>query len=142
MNDQNKTKYGRLTVLSVELRQHPNKPSERRSWAHCRCDCGLIHDAWLNSLRSGNTTSCGCYRGEISVKRLTSLNSAGKGARRGHYEPRKAGEDAAVADLGAAGAISTSPKPIQPRQGDSRRLSRSFSESDILDMISGKLKIA
>lgn len=58
-------RYGRLVVLS----RAENLNGHAR-W-HCKCDCGkecIVHGA---SLKSGNTTSCGCYRTE-NAKRLYS----------------------------------------------------------------------
>lgn len=56
--------YGRLTVLA-------EAPSPRRwtvSW-RCRCACGTILDVRSNSLRTGNTTSCGCQKRDSTVAR-------------------------------------------------------------------------
>lgn len=58
-------RYGRLVVLSraESLNGHSR-------W-HCKCDCGkecIVHGT---SLKSGNTTSCGCYKTE-NAKRLYS----------------------------------------------------------------------
>ena len=50
--------YGRLAVVS-ECYQ------EGRNWAACHCICGNQIKVKANSLRNGNTTSCGCYRTEI-----------------------------------------------------------------------------
>lgn len=37
---------------------------------HCRCDCGRDVVVTGSNLKSGNTTSCGCYRNEIATRRL------------------------------------------------------------------------
>ena len=50
-------RYGKLTVLSTERRR---KSGESRFFAVCVCDCGNTHGAWVNSLRTGHSTSCGC----------------------------------------------------------------------------------
>lgn len=49
-------KYGRLRVLSFAGRDGSNK----LRWL-CRCDCGNETSVRGNSLRTGNTQSCGCY---------------------------------------------------------------------------------
>ena len=56
--------YGRLTVIS----RAPNK-DYRASWL-CRCQCGNEVVVIGKDLRSGHTTSCGCYVREISTKNL------------------------------------------------------------------------
>jgi len=35
----------------------------------CRCDCGNARAVQLNNLRSGNTSSCGCWGAECSRQR-------------------------------------------------------------------------
>lgn len=56
-------KYGRLTVLKrVDLdRKEPT--------VLCRCDCGNEIKVSANSLRTGNTKSCGCIAHEILMYR-------------------------------------------------------------------------
>lgn len=46
-------KYGKLTVLSVTKRNNV------RAWL-CQCDCGNQAVVITDSLRTGNTTTCGC----------------------------------------------------------------------------------
>lgn len=36
----------------------------------CKCDCGNIIETRASSLLAGNTTSCGCYNSESSIKNL------------------------------------------------------------------------
>lgn len=51
--------YSRLTVINESLpRGRPRK------W-HCLCNCGAYKTIDGNSLRTGNTTSCGCYNKEL-----------------------------------------------------------------------------
>lgn len=61
-------KYGNLTVLNRE----PNyvNPNGRVSvmWK-CRCECGNEKVLESHSLKSGNTTSCGCVAREQRAKR-------------------------------------------------------------------------
>ena len=57
-------RYGRLTVMYYRgIRNHS------AHWS-CKCDCGKIVVVSGNSLRSGNTTSCGCLAREKSRERL------------------------------------------------------------------------
>jgi len=57
-------KFGRILVLSL------NKTGKRTKW-NCICDCGnpCIKESY--SLKNGLTTSCGCYRKELTTKRKT-----------------------------------------------------------------------
>ena len=49
--------YGRLTVIG---------PAERRYYYKCRCLCGNAKNIYYFSLKSGDTTSCGCYQKVIA----------------------------------------------------------------------------
>lgn len=60
-------KFGRLEVMA---RAENSKLGQAR-WS-CRCKCGSITVADSRNLRSGGTTSCGCYRQE---KIKTGLNT-------------------------------------------------------------------
>lgn len=53
-------RFGRLLVIE----QVPGYTKDTR-WV-CRCDCGKIVEVRRQSLRKGNTTSCGCYHREIA----------------------------------------------------------------------------
>jgi len=59
-------KYGRLTVLEMA----PRVKGKGVEWV-CRCDCGKEAVVLSNSLRRGNTKSCGCLFTEMLVKRNT-----------------------------------------------------------------------
>lgn len=62
-------RYERLTVIK-EVEQIKTK----RRWL-CKCDCGNEVIALMDSLRSGNTRSCGCYKSEkISEANLNDLS--------------------------------------------------------------------
>jgi hypothetical protein len=50
-------KFNRLTVL----KKSENKIHNRLS-VDCKCDCGNLFSATINSLKTGNTKSCGCIR--------------------------------------------------------------------------------
>lgn len=56
-------RFGRLLVLS----RHGTSPDRHITWL-CRCDCGSQKVISGNSIRSGLTTSCGCYLNEV-IKR-------------------------------------------------------------------------
>lgn len=54
-------KYGRLTVVEFDRLQN------HKTYWKCVCDCGLVVVLPGNSLRSGNTSSCGCLRRETAA---------------------------------------------------------------------------
>lgn len=59
-------KYGRLTVIGEPVRVTGGNGAE--TWSvPCRCDCGAEKLAKWCRLRDGNTTSCGCYRKEVTT---------------------------------------------------------------------------
>lgn len=55
--------YGRLTVLSLSY-----NPKTRKYISKCKCECGSIKEYDFSYIRSGNTTSCGCYLRDIRGK--------------------------------------------------------------------------
>lgn len=68
--DETGNTYGILTVLE----RAGNNKHGKALWK-CRCECGkeIIVDG--TSLRTGNTTSCGCRR--LSAEKLKSENNMG-----------------------------------------------------------------
>ena len=58
--DETGNQYGRLKVL-----YRSDKQGTKVYW-HCLCSCGTEVDVQSTDLRSGRTTSCGCYQKEIS----------------------------------------------------------------------------
>lgn len=64
-------RFGRWTVID----EAPNRVSEsgktRRIMWKCRCDCGTIRDVGARGLKTGMSTSCGCYQKERVVEVLT-----------------------------------------------------------------------
>jgi len=59
--------YGRLTVIE------PGPPipgSKKKTWK-CRCSCGTMRIYRQEYLRSGHTSSCGCFQREAFSKRRT-----------------------------------------------------------------------
>lgn len=62
-------KFGRLTVLEIAPK---NKNLKSRCIRYkCQCDCGKIIEVNGNSLRTGHTQSCGCFKKEGPIKDLT-----------------------------------------------------------------------
>ena len=59
-------KFERLTVLSRVGTYTTPAGTVIPIW-RCRCDCGVELDVRGNSLRSGNTRSCGCLRKEYEL---------------------------------------------------------------------------
>jgi len=74
------TRFGRL-VVTGEAEPAAQLNRERKRRMVCRCDCGGEVIVRLTNLRSGNTTSCGCYRNEMTAARRT---THGQRARSGH----------------------------------------------------------
>jgi hypothetical protein len=57
-------KFGRLTVV-----ERSNKKQNRKSHWICTCECGVEKTIVGGDLRSGRTTSCGCYNIESAKNR-------------------------------------------------------------------------
>lgn len=53
-------RFGRLTVLGIDK---DSKPKAVR-WV-CKCDCGTVKSVRAQSLRRGDTKSCGCLHREL-----------------------------------------------------------------------------
>ena len=56
-------RYGRLVVSAFS---HAN--DKGRLFWNCICDCGETNCVSGNHLRSGHTSSCGCYGAEVHIK--------------------------------------------------------------------------
>lgn len=65
-------KFGRLTVIELGMTQSWG----RRMWV-CMCECGSVTNVVTQSLKSGNTKSCGCYNREVVVGLKTTHGHAG-----------------------------------------------------------------
>ncbi len=61
--DRTGQKFNRLTALRYIRRV------EKHSLWEFQCDCGKIHQAFIQSVRSGETKSCGCYARDVTIKR-------------------------------------------------------------------------
>lgn len=62
-------KYGRLTVISKA--PHRLVSGVKRTVWNCVCECGGHIAVTTNSLRRGNTKSCGCQKRDATVARNT-----------------------------------------------------------------------
>jgi hypothetical protein len=60
--------YGRLTILS-----YVGIVKSKKNWV-CKCICGKEIEASTGSLRSGNTSSCGCYQKETRGEHVITHN--------------------------------------------------------------------
>ncbi|TNC14914.1 hypothetical protein FF100_04885 [Methylobacterium terricola] len=77
---ENGSRFGRLTVVGSEIRAHENG-SKRRFYV-CRCECGGSAFAAASSLRTGNTTTCGCLQKEKAAARLLRHGESGAAGKR------------------------------------------------------------
>lgn len=60
-------RFGQLVVIGeTESKVHPN--GRRTRMMICKCDCGNEKVVSIESLRSGHTISCGCYREKRRVE--------------------------------------------------------------------------
>ena len=59
------TRYGRLVVVNFY------GFIDHQAFWNCVCDCGNTKIAKANSLKTGSTTSCGCYH----IERIKEINS-------------------------------------------------------------------
>jgi hypothetical protein len=59
--------FGRYTVISYAGAKWPNKKSKGHQWL-CQCKCGKKKIVMGMGLKSGKTTSCGCYHKEQTSK--------------------------------------------------------------------------
>ncbi len=57
-------KFGRLTAV-----RYAGKSKGKQTLWECKCDCGKIIIAHHQNLKSGHTSSCGCYNSELTSKR-------------------------------------------------------------------------
>lgn len=64
-------RFGRLVAI-----EHVYTKSHNAYWSFM-CDCGNIKIIPAHSVKSGNSTSCGCYQTEVTIKRLTRHNKFG-----------------------------------------------------------------
>jgi len=61
-------RFGRLIVVERNGSRINKNNNHRANWL-CRCDCGNSIEATTDLLKNGHTSSCGCMRTDILVKR-------------------------------------------------------------------------
>ena len=60
-------RFGRLVIVEG------TPPDRGKAWYYlCRCDCGNLKNVSVYNLLAGNTTSCGCFKSEVTSKRRRS----------------------------------------------------------------------
>lgn len=64
-------RFGRWTVLRYA-------GSHNGAFWECRCDCGKIKNVRSDRLRNGRSTSCGCFRAEVTAKATGRITKHGK----------------------------------------------------------------
>ena len=67
------TRFGKLVVIRKDK---PNPSYNGCMWL-CKCDCGNLTVANGQNLKSGNTTSCGCYGFERRRRSVTKHGKTG-----------------------------------------------------------------
>src|SRR5690242_9719844 len=76
------TRFGRLVFTGQwGYTSTGIKRSRQILQAQCRCDCGNICWTGIRDLRSGATSSCGCFAVENRIKKKTPIDE------RGDYRP-------------------------------------------------------
>jgi hypothetical protein len=78
-------RFGRLVLISREQDSTYLKEGYicRREVWKCRCNCGKEKSVLLNSLKTGNTTSCGCAQREIAAQTGKQSSQHGQSAYKG-----------------------------------------------------------
>lgn len=64
LDDLTNKRFGRLTVLS-KAPNHVTPGGAILTVWNCKCDCGKELQVYARNLKTGHTTSCGCYREEV-----------------------------------------------------------------------------
>ena len=65
------TRFGRLVVISHSKKVHRSDGEGNLHFWNVLCDCGTVKEVGANALRSGDTTSCGCYHSERTTQANT-----------------------------------------------------------------------
>jgi hypothetical protein len=60
-------KFSRLTVMKQVI--YPEGIRKGKLYWLCQCDCGKTVVVLSGNLKNSHTTSCGCYRRELFIKR-------------------------------------------------------------------------
>jgi len=62
MDDEIGKKFGRLLIVGIDVANRHNE-----AMVLCECECGIMKSIRLHSIKSGNTSSCGCLRKENGI---------------------------------------------------------------------------
>lgn len=81
-------RFGRLTALALL----PARKASKLVWL-CRCDCGIELEVLSESLRSGNTKSCGCMKIAALLARCLKHGNARANAKTPEYSIWKTMKD-------------------------------------------------
>ena len=71
-SDLTNQKFGKLTAVKL-VQPHINPSGRKRTQWLCQCDCGNTLVVLAESLKSGNTKSCGCIRVDNGLKQTEAL---------------------------------------------------------------------
>lgn len=63
------TKYNRLTILKEVESEHAPNCNKTYRRVCCECVCGDVRDYYYHAVKSGKTSSCGCYIREVTGNR-------------------------------------------------------------------------
>ncbi len=80
MNLEIGARVGRLVVLGKAKTR-----GGKHSYLPCKCDCGKEWEPRRDSIVSGRIVSCGCYRDEMTAKRMTTHGQSPRKGRSGAY---------------------------------------------------------
>ena len=73
LNDLCGQRFGRLVVVT-KVAPHVNPSGKKVTRWLCQCDCGNTTIVRAESLKSGATQSCGCYRKEIAKDNIVGVS--------------------------------------------------------------------
>lgn len=80
LKDLSGQRFGRLVCLKLAepkiiLHYEKDGSFKRKAFVRwlCRCDCGELHIAYANQLKSGQARSCGCLRAELAAERMREI---------------------------------------------------------------------
>lgn len=62
-------RFAQLTIIEIGI--HRDKKGKTSSLWTCRCDCGNLKKIQARSIKSGETSSCGCLKKKLSSERLS-----------------------------------------------------------------------
>ena len=85
-------KFGKLLVIEL----HNNIPGKEKYWK-CLCDCGNEKIISSRSIKTGKTTSCGCYYKEVMqniiIPKLIKNNKKRTGENHPNWDPTKSNKE-------------------------------------------------